>query len=111
MVDRDQLYKNLNEGILAERLRTFRRNLGKNLASIQRYGGLKRIVPDLDGRMAVVIGAGPSLESNYDALRKLQYRDELVYIAADTASGRALSFRAKPAPSIFSGTSIPRECT
>ncbi len=96
MVDRDQLYKNLNEGILAERLRTFRRNLGKNLASIQRYGGLKRIVPDLDGRMAVVIGAGPSLESNYDALRKLQYRDELVYIAADMALGPLMKHGIRP---------------
>ena len=40
--------------MLAERHRSFRRNLGKNLALIQRYGGLKRIVPDLDGR----IGSG-----------------------------------------------------
>jgi hypothetical protein len=85
MVDKDQLYKNLNEGIVEERFGSFRRNLGKNLALIQRYGGLRRILPDLDGRTAVVIGAGPSLDGNYNHLKKFQDRGDLAYIAADMA--------------------------
>ncbi|MBN1497837.1 MAG: DUF115 domain-containing protein [Spirochaetes bacterium] len=96
MVDKDQLYRNLNEGILAERLGAFRRNLGKNLPLIRRYGGLKRIVPCLEGRTAVVIGAGPSLEKHYAALKKLQYRDEMVYIAADMALGPLVKSGIRP---------------
>jgi hypothetical protein len=85
MVDRDQLYSNLNEGILAERLGSFQRNLRKNIDLIRAHGGLRRIVPELDGKMAVVIAAGPSLEKNFSILRQYQHRRELVYIAADMA--------------------------
>jgi hypothetical protein len=85
MVDRDQLYNNLNEGILAERLGSFQRNLRKNLDIIRARGGLQRIVPELDGKTAVVIAAGPSLEKNLVLLKQFQHRRELVYIAADMA--------------------------
>lgn len=85
MPDKDQLYRNLNEGILEERLPAFVRNLEKNLELIRRHGGLQRILPDFDGKLAVVIGAGPSLERHYGILREFQHRRELVYIAADMA--------------------------
>lgn len=85
MVDREQLYSNLNEGVLAERLGSFERNLRKNLTLIKTYGGVRRILPDCNGKTAVIIGAGPSLEDNYDVLKQYQHRRELVYIAADMA--------------------------
>ena len=85
MPDKDQLYRNLNEGILAERLPAFERNLEKNLDLIRRHGGLMRILPDFEGKFAVVIGAGPSLERHYGTLRKYQDRRELVYVAVDMA--------------------------
>jgi len=85
MVDREQLYSNLNEGILAERLGSFHRNLRKNLELIRAHGGLQRVVPELDGKTAVIIAAGPSLEKNFSVLKQFQHRRELVYIAADMA--------------------------
>jgi hypothetical protein len=85
MVDKDQLYTNLNDGILAERLNAFERNLRKNLSLIQQYGGLQKIVPWLEGVTAVVIGAGPSLEKNIDVLKQYQSRQDLAYLAADMA--------------------------
>ena len=69
-VDRDRLFGDLNEGILAERRRAFERNLRHNLPLIRRYGGLKRIIPELGGKGAVVIGAGPSLEKNLGLLKR-----------------------------------------
>ncbi len=85
MVDREQLYSSLNEGILSERMTSFECNLRKNLDLIRAHGGLRGIVSDLDGKTAVVIAAGPSLEGSFDALRLYQHRRELVYIAADMA--------------------------
>jgi hypothetical protein len=85
MVDKDQLYTNLNEGILAERLDAFERNLRKNLSLIKRHGGVRKIVPGLEGVTAIVIGAGPSLEKNIGVLKQYQFRQDLVYLAADMA--------------------------
>ncbi|OHD66840.1 MAG: hypothetical protein A2176_12275 [Spirochaetes bacterium RBG_13_51_14] len=85
MVDKDELYSNLNEGILSERLTAFKRNLNKNLSSIKKYGGLRRIVPEFGGKLAFVIGAGPSLERNFGELRKYQFRQDIAYIAVDMA--------------------------
>lgn len=85
MVDREELYSSLNEGILAERLVSFERNLRKNLDLIRRHGGLRRVIPELEGKLAVVIAAGPSLDDRIDLLRQYQHRRELVYIAADMA--------------------------
>jgi len=95
-VDRDRLFGDLNEGILAERRTAFERNLGHNLPLIRRYGGLKRIIPELSGKGAVVIGAGPSLEKNLGLLKRCQLRRELVYIAVDMALGPLASAGIRP---------------
>jgi hypothetical protein len=85
MVDRDRLYGDLNDGILAERHAAFKRNLDLNLPLIRRHGGLSGIVPALKGTTALVIGAGPSLDRNLPVLKKYQQRQEFVFIAADMA--------------------------
>jgi len=105
-MDKQQLYSNLNEGILAERLAAFERNLRKNLSFIKQYGGLKRILPDFEGKTAVVIGAGPSLETQFDVLRKYQHRREVVYIAADMALRPLVKFGIRPRY-VFSCETIP----
>jgi len=84
-VDKQQLYSNLNEGILEERAGAFARNLRKNLTLIGSHGGLRRVIPEFDGRTALVIGAGPSLDKHLDLLRRFQERQGLAYIAADMA--------------------------
>ncbi len=97
MVDRDQLYSNLNEGILAERLGSFQRNLRKNISLIRVHGGLQRILSGLEGKTAVVIAAGPSLEKNFSVLKQYQHRRELVYIAVDMALRPLARFGITPA--------------
>ncbi|TFH43816.1 MAG: DUF115 domain-containing protein [Chrysiogenales bacterium] len=84
-IDKSLLYHNLNEGVLEERRGAFERNLRRNLPLIGRFGGLAPVVPEFKGRTAIVIGAGPSLEPNYDVLRKYQHHRELAYIATDMA--------------------------
>ncbi|MBN2160577.1 MAG: DUF115 domain-containing protein [Spirochaetes bacterium] len=106
MAQKDLLYGKLNEGILVERLGAFRRNLKRNRALIDAHGGLKRIVPALNGTTALVIGAGPSLERNFDLLRKYQHRQELTYIAVDMAL-RPLMKRGIEPRYVFSCESVP----
>jgi len=84
-MDRDTLYRNLNEGILAERFPAFRRNLERNLPLIRRWGGLAGVVGELRGRHVCVVGAGPSLEESVGDLKKYQHRRELAVIAVDMA--------------------------
>lgn len=84
-MDRDTLFRELNEGIIKERHRTFRSNLQKNLQHIRRHGGLGRIVPGFADKSVVVAGAGPSLERSYDHLRRFQFRKEIAIIATDMA--------------------------
>ncbi|OHD68997.1 MAG: hypothetical protein A2W19_08685 [Spirochaetes bacterium RBG_16_49_21] len=95
-MDKHQLYTDLNQGVLFERLAAFERNLGKNRALINSYGGLRRILPGFEGKTAVVIGAGPSLERHFDLLRKFQERRELAYIAADMALRPLLKSGVRP---------------
>ena len=87
VVEKDRLYSDLNEGILAERRAAFGRNLARNLPLIRRHGGLAGILPEIKGKSAVVIGAGPSLEQNLPVLKRYHQRRELVYIAVDMALG------------------------
>ncbi len=96
MVDRDRLYSDLNEGMLAERRTAFERNLRHNLRFIRSHGGLKRIITELSGKTAVVIGAGPSLEGNLELLKRFQLRRELVYIAVDMALAPLASAGIRP---------------
>ncbi len=84
-MDRDTLFRELNEGILKERHRSFRSNLLKNLQYIRRYGGLNRIIPAFTDKRIVIAGAGPSLEKSYDALKRFQFRKEIEIIATDMA--------------------------
>lgn len=84
-VDRDALFREINRGLLEERRGAFRRNLGKNLDLIKKFGGLRRVLPGFAGKDVVVAAAGPSLEKDYAALRRYQHREEVVIIAADMA--------------------------
>ncbi len=84
-MNKDELFKDINEGIAAERQRAFRANLRKNLPYIRHFGGLKRVVGLLSGRHVVVVGAGPSLGEGLRALKKYGDRRELAVIAADMA--------------------------
>ena len=95
-VDRDRLFRDLNEGMLAERRTAFERNLRLNLPLIRRYGGLKRIMAGLNGKAAVVIGAGPSLEKNLGLLKRCHLRRELVLIAVDMALGPLVAAGIRP---------------
>lgn len=85
MIDREELFRKLNEGILQERYLSFKRNLRKNLPAIQRHGGLQRLVPHFEGKAVIVAGAGPSLESGLESLKRFQHRRELIIIAIDMA--------------------------
>ncbi len=84
-MDRDTLYQKLNEGILAERLGAFRRNLDRNLPRIRKHGGIARVLPMLNDRHVCIVGAGPSLDDALAQLKKYQNRRELAVIAVDMA--------------------------
>ena len=116
MVDRDRLYSDLNEGILAERRAAFERNLRNNLPLIRSHGGLQRIIAGPEGQDGRCHRRRP-------VARRKSRRAQTVPAAARTGlhrrghgppapgvawgSGRASSFPAKPAPLTFSATSIP----
>jgi hypothetical protein len=85
MINRDELYSNLNNGLLRERSRILKSNLEKNLPLIKKNGGLQKIVKDLDGKEVFVIGAGPSLDKELPILKKYSERLNVVYIATDMA--------------------------
>ncbi len=84
-MEKNELFRNLNEGIVAERMRAFRANLRKNLPYIRRFGGLERVVGLLSGKHVVIVGAGPSLDEGLRVLKKYGNRRELAVIAADMA--------------------------
>ena len=83
MIEKELLYKNLNEGIIEERYRAFTVNLNKSLDLIREYGGLKRILDYFKDKNVVVVGAGPSLDADLDLLKKYQYRNEIIIISTD----------------------------
>ena len=85
MIDKNALYSNLNDGILYERLHAFEKNLKKNLISIRKHGGLRKVLPMFDGKHIIIVGAGPSLEKNFKLIKKYQHRREFVVIAVDMA--------------------------
>ncbi|MBN2040952.1 MAG: DUF115 domain-containing protein [Spirochaetes bacterium] len=84
-MDTASLYKNLNEGILEERFRAFQNNLDKNLGIIHECGGLKNVIPAFTDKHIIIAGSGPSLENELDVLKKYQFRDNIIIIAADMA--------------------------
>ena len=85
MINQEEIFSNLNDGILAERGRAFQSNLRKNLDLIKKWGGLRPVVESMSGRHILVIGSGPSLDNCYDILKILRLRDDIIFIAADMA--------------------------
>lgn len=85
MVNREEIFTRLNEGMLSERGRIFRSNLRKNLPLIRSSGGLKRVVGNLKGMHILAIGSGPSLDSCYNTLKILRRRHDILFLAADMA--------------------------
>jgi len=83
MVNKEEIFRNLNAGMLDERSRVFKINLTKNLPLIGMHGGLAKIREKLKNRNVIVIGAGPGLEKNIHLLKKYRDRIDLVYIASD----------------------------
>ncbi|MCX7678565.1 MAG: DUF115 domain-containing protein [Spirochaetes bacterium] len=84
-LNKEQLYRKLNEGIIEERLRAFYINLNKNKPLIKACGGISSVVPQLKGKHICVLAAGPSLQRSYRVLRKFQHRQEIALIAVDMA--------------------------
>lgn len=85
MVNREEIFSNLNKGMLSERARIFRINLEKNLPLIRHYGGLVNITENLKNKNVFILGAGPGLEQDIDLLKKYRDRLNTVYIASDMA--------------------------
>lgn len=95
--DRGELYRRINEGILDERLRLFRRNLEMNLPLVRRHGGLAPLVPRAADRHVVLVGAGPSLDSSLALLKRYRERREFCYVAVDMALRPLLAAGIAPA--------------
>lgn len=85
MIDREALFRGLNEGVLEERLHAFQYNLAKNLPLIARYGGLKRVVPSVRGKHVIIFAAGPSLDQSLPYLAFAAGRPDMVLVAVDMA--------------------------
>lgn len=83
MIEKEIVFRNINEGIVEERLHIFQKNLEKNLKYIKEFGGLSRIVPRFEGKNVIIAGAGPSLLDEISLLKKYQHREEIVIIATD----------------------------
>ncbi len=96
MINRHEIYKNLNDGLKDERSASLRRNLEKNISLICSSGGLWEVVPDFSGKHVVIIGAGPSLDRNICYLKKYSSRLDYVYLAADMALRPLLLLGIKP---------------
>ena len=84
-MDKDTLFKEINDGILKDRYLAFRSNLAKNMKFIKLFGGLTRVIPRFNSKCVIVVGAGPSLDGEIDTLKKCQYRREIVIISTDMA--------------------------
>ncbi len=85
VMDKDLLFKNLNEGILEEKGRAFISNLEKNRPIIGRHGGLSKVVGRFAHKHVVVIGAGPSLDGNMQSLKGIAKRQDVLLVATDMA--------------------------
>jgi hypothetical protein len=85
MVNHEEIFSKLNEGMLAEKGSAFKNNLNKNIPLIKKYGGLKSVVDSFKNKHVLVIGAGPSLEKNHDALKTLASNDNILLLSTDIA--------------------------
>jgi hypothetical protein len=84
-MDKQKLYQQINAGMTQERFHSFERNLSLNKPFITEHGGLRDVIPMLKDRHVVICGAGPSLESAYPYISKLEGRADVAVIAADMA--------------------------
>ena len=85
MINQEEIFSNLNEGMLAERSRAFKNNLRKNVPLIRTCGGLRSVVDSFKNKHVVVIGSGPSLDYCYETLKELRLRHDIVLLASDMA--------------------------
>jgi hypothetical protein len=85
MINQDEIFSKLNEGMLLERSRAFRKNLSKNIPLIAQWGGLRPVAESFSGKHLLVIGSGPSLDNSYEVLRKLRKYNEIIFLASDMA--------------------------
>ncbi len=84
-IDRKQIYSNLNDGILSERLYAFQSNIKRNRLLIQQYGGLSGVVDRFAQKHIIIAAAGHSLVQSFQLLKKIQNRDDVVIISVDMA--------------------------
>jgi len=92
----DELFNNINAGVLDERLFAFRRNVEKNLPLIKKHGGLQDVIPLLTGRHIFIAGAGPSLEKDIPLLKKINGMASAVLISADMTLKALLKHGIRP---------------
>jgi hypothetical protein len=85
MINQEEIFANLNEGMLVERSRAFKNNLKKNIPFIRKCGGLSSVVGDFTGKHVLVIGSGPSLDNCIDTLKELRLRSDVLFLASDMA--------------------------
>lgn len=85
MINHEEIFSQLNEGMLLERSRAFKTNLRKNKPLIKKWGGLRQVVDCFKGKHVLVIGSGPSLDFCYENLKKLRIRKDIVFLASDMA--------------------------
>ncbi len=85
MINQEEIFSKLNDGMLAERSRSFENNLKKNIPLIARWGGLMPVVGSFAGKHVIIIGAGPSLDSCYGVLGKLRSREDILLLSSDMA--------------------------
>ena len=96
MINRQQIYEDLNAGLKSERSEVLKKNLRKNLPLISSTGGLRGVTGDFAGKHVAVIGAGPSLDKNIPYLKKYRDRIDFVYLATDMALRPLLVSGIKP---------------
>lgn len=96
MINQDEIFSNLNQGMLAERSRAFKNNLKKNRVLIKKWGGLRPVIGRFTGKHVIVIGSGPSLNGCYDILKILRSRDDVILLAVDMALKPLCSHGVRP---------------
>ncbi len=85
LMHKEKLYEMMNDGVLEERYNSFQLNLKKNRPLIDRYGGLKRVIPFFEKKNVVIAGAGASLNRQTDILKKYFTRPDVLLVSVDMA--------------------------
>ena len=82
-MNKDELFKGINEGIIDERFTAFERNLRKNRSLIRMHGGLSPIVNNFSHKDVIVCAAGASSDSVLGMLRDASMLENVVIVCAD----------------------------